>query len=505
MADIFGLDFGTTNSLAATIAAGRALAFRDQERRPIPSVVLYRGEETIVGRRAKDELDQVGAGVIGEDAVRSPKTKLGSGRAIHVAGVAREPREVVAEILRHVREQALEHDLNREIRLDFGEAVMTIPVKLDGRGRQELRAAAADAGILVRQFVHEPLAALYGYLRELPDWRRVVSDYDNKLVLVFDWGGGTLDLTLCQVLRGTLVQVHNRGDDRVGGDQFDERLRYLVRRRHAEQHGLEALRQQPGAEAKLLNRCEQAKISLSTAEDAPVFVPNYLSEEGLASRVELTVYRHELEELTEDLVQKGMSSIDRLLELADVSDSEIEFVLATGGMVQMPVIRRRLRERFGPARVPEIVDANELIAKGAAWIAHDQQRVRLSKPLEVLLANDATTSLVGPEVDLPVRDQEQQYELHLRCVDPRDGFARIQFTRPVRPGRVQPTDDRLPYSTLLLPVNSTADPLLERLIVEVHIDHDFVVHVAARSKLTGEEAAAEIHGLEFGLALSNGV
>jgi hypothetical protein len=253
-----------------------------------------------------------------------------------------------------------------------------------------------------------------------------------------------------------------------------------------------------------LNRCEQAKISLSTADDAPVFVPNYLAEEGLASRVELTVYRHELEALTEDLVQKGMSSIDRLLELADVSDAEIEFVLATGGMVQMPVIRRRLRERFGPARVPDIVDANELIAKGAAWIAHDQQRVRLSKPLEVLLANNATTSLVGPEVDLPVRDQEQRYELYLRCVDPRDGFARIQFTRPVRPGRVQPTDDRLPYSTLLLPVNSTADPLLERLIVEVHIDHDFVVRVAARSKLTGEAAAAEIHGLEFGLALSNG-
>src|SRR3954469_23146746 len=123
MAEIFGLDFGTTNSLAATVAAGRALSYGDEEGRAHPSVVLYRGEETIVGRRAKDQLDVAGAGVIG-DAVRSPKAQLGSGHAIHVAGVPREPREVVGQILRHVRDQAIAHPNNRETRSTFGEAVM---------------------------------------------------------------------------------------------------------------------------------------------------------------------------------------------------------------------------------------------------------------------------------------------------------------------------------------------------------------------------------------------
>src|SRR3954452_14839311 len=315
MAEIFGLDFGTTNSLAATVAAGRAISYVDEEGRSHPSVVLYRGEETIVGRRAKDQLDVSGAGVIG-DAVRSPKVQLGSGQAIHVAGAPREAREVVSEILRHVREQALSHPANRETRSTFAEAVMTIPVNMDGRARRELRGAAADAGILVHQFVHEPLAALYGYLREQPDSARAMTELEGKLILVFDWGGGTLDLTLCQLVGGTLVQIHNRGDGRVGGDQFDERLRHLVRRRHSEEHGLLSLRPQPGAGAKLLNRCEQAKITLSNSEDAPVFVPNYLAEEGTAADVDLTLTRQELEQLTEDIVQQGMGSIDLLLNRA---------------------------------------------------------------------------------------------------------------------------------------------------------------------------------------------
>src|SRR4051812_24530139 len=240
MAEVFGLDFGTTNSLAVTVAAGRTLIFGDEAGRPHPSVVLYHGDEAIAGRRAKDQLSVAGPGVMG-DAVRSPKAQLGSGQSITVADVQRSPREVVARIPAHVRQQAPPNEVTRGAGLTFDEAVMTIPVNMDGRARRELRQAAADAGIRVHQFVHEPLAALYAHLRERPDWRRAMTELEGKLVLVFDWGGGTLDLTLCQLLRGTLVQIHSRGDNRVGGDQFDERLRHLVRRRHAEQHGLDAL------------------------------------------------------------------------------------------------------------------------------------------------------------------------------------------------------------------------------------------------------------------------
>ncbi len=501
MAEIFGLDFGTTNTLAARVAGDQAITFVDDELRPHPSVVLYRGEETLVGREAKAQLDSAGAGVIG-DAVVSPKAQLGKGQPFHVAGGTREPREVVTEILRHVRDHATRHPTSRAAGRGFDEAVMTVPVNMDGRARRELRQAAADAGIPVRQFVHEPLAALYGYLREQSDWRRAMTELEGKLVLVFDWGGGTLDLTLCQLVGGTLVQVHNRGDDRVGGDQFDERLRQLVRRRHAEAHGLDSFDPRAGGEAKLLNRCEQAKITLSTADDAPVFVVNYLALDGAAADVDVTIHRQELEDLAADLVQQGMRSIDAVLHRAGVTDASVELVLATGGMVRMPLIRRRLRERFGPVRVPDVEEGDRLIAKGAAWIAHDGRRLRLAKPFEIMLADESPASLVPTTVDLPTRDTQLSYEFGMNCVDPRDGFARFQFTRPVRPGRTQPTDDRLAYTTLLLPVDTTAAPLVERLTVGVRVDHDLVVHVSARSDLAKEETQMEIHGLEFGLSLA---
>jgi molecular chaperone DnaK len=111
---------------------------------------------------------------------------------------------------------------------------MTIPVRLDGGGRRRLREAARKAGIGVVQFVHEPLAALYSYLRSQRDYRRRLAELDGCRVLVFDWGGGTLDLTLCQVQRDQIVQIANLGDDDVGGDRFDELVRNHARDAHAQ-------------------------------------------------------------------------------------------------------------------------------------------------------------------------------------------------------------------------------------------------------------------------------
>src|SRR5262249_50706487 len=163
------------------------------------------------------------------------------------------------------------------------------------------------------------------------------------------------------------------------------------------------------------NRCEQAKITLSTAEDAPVLVLNYVVADGTAADVDVTVTRQELEDLTADIVQQGMNSIDLVLDRAGVTDASIELILATGGMVRMPVIRRRLRERFGPVRVPDVGEGDRLIAKGAAWIAQDGRRLRLAKPFEVLLADDAPATLVGETVDLPTRDSQLSYQFGLHC------------------------------------------------------------------------------------------
>jgi molecular chaperone DnaK (HSP70) len=195
---------------------------------PHPSVVWYRSsEKTVVGRIAKQNLGSRQSGVIG-DFVRSPKFNLGKGHPVHVAGRNLAASDVVSEILAY-----LHNDVMREERrlknISLERAVVTIPVTMHGPARQELREAAHKAGIRIHQFVHEPLAALYGYLRAYPNFRRRIAELENKVALVFDWGGGTLDLTLCKFVHGSLVQIANRGDTEVGGDRFDEAIADWVR------------------------------------------------------------------------------------------------------------------------------------------------------------------------------------------------------------------------------------------------------------------------------------
>jgi molecular chaperone DnaK (HSP70) len=496
---VFGLDFGTTNSLAAYVEDGKAVSILERER-PHPSVVWYHGSERKVGRSAKKLLSDLAVGVTG-DIVRSPKRYLGSGEMIYVGGRARAPHEVVGDVLSHVRQHALQQRLKRQT---FDRAVFTIPVNLVGRGRRELRQAALQAGIHVDQFVHEPLAALYGFLRGRPHFEQHLAELRDQTVLVFDWGGGTLDLTLCRFDRQQLLQVQNVGNDSVGGDRFDDRLVNLVRRRHAESHALTAWPSETdGARARLLEECEIAKIELSSKTAQSVFVRNMLRLDGAAADLNVQLTRADLEAEAKDLVDAGMETIDRLLTSANQAAAGVAFCLATGGMVQMPLIRERLQQRFSLAgvRFPEYGD--RIIAEGAAWIAHDQHRLCLAKRFEVLDADNSYVPLLHAGQTLPREGESQQKAFNFYTVDPRDGSAKLQFARPKQPGREQAGDPRQVYTTVTLDVDPRAKPLVERLAVDLTIDQDLIVHIDAQSTVRQHATRAEIHELEFGLRFSD--
>ena len=213
---IVGFDFGTTNSLISVIRGSRPTYFLDEERRPIPSMVCYEGAQKILGREAKVRLAQAGLGVQG-NIVRSPKMYLGRD-SVFVEGMERSPVDIVADVVAHVLWEAQSRGLG-----DIMGAVVTTPVDMEGYRRRALRDAFKLAGLRIVQFVHEPLAALYGLFRSqnLP---AMLRRYDKKLVLVFDWGGGTLDLTLCRTMGNNIIQIMNDGTDEVGGDVFDEAI-----------------------------------------------------------------------------------------------------------------------------------------------------------------------------------------------------------------------------------------------------------------------------------------
>lgn len=493
---VVGFDFGTTNSLASVVIGTDVITFLENEQ-PIPSVVSFEGGKVEVGRKAHDKLTSAGLGVQGS-TVRSPKTLLGLEEQV-IDGVRRDPVQMVEHVLDHVRRFVLQTKAGRDLKMD--RVVATIPVNMEGHRRALLRQAFRQAGMSVVQFVHEPLAALYGYLRMSEGTPDLIRRYDGKLLLVYDWGGGTLDLTLCRVLNGLLVQVANDGTEEVGGDVFDDELRNEVEKRSRASQGLgDEVDVLPEARKRLLHECEKAKIRLSDRGTWNVYVDPYYQSDEQAD-LQLNLSRDDLQDIVGHLVKKGVARIERLLEREGYSTASVELCLATGGMVNMPMVKNRLDELFGPGRVHISKRSASAIAEGAAWVAHDEARLSLAKNVELGLARNSYMPLLQAGVEMPLEREHRRERFDLYCVDPSDGHGKFSLVSPHRPGpRVLANDKRRPLCNLLLKVDAKAAPFRERLELEVSVDENLVLTATAWSMNQKGRAVAEVHDLEFALA-----
>lgn len=229
-----------------------------------------------------------------------------------------------------------------------------------------------------------------------------------------------------------------------------------------------------------------------------------LSASAFVGEPSLSTSREEVDSCSRDLIDRGVRAIDQLLDHVGVPAEAIELCVATGGMVQMPAIRSRLIERFGgPGRVPLLRHGDRIIAEGAAWIASDGQALTLAKPFEVLHADTTYVPLLDADSELPTIGNTLATSFSMYCVDPRDGFARFLFARPAAPERRSASDPRDPYAVAVVGVDPTAQPLLERLALQLTIDDDLVAHVEVVSSLVQDQRRLELHDLEFGLRLGN--
>ena len=492
--NVVGFDFGTTNSLISVVRGNRTINFLDEEQRPIPSVVCYEGAKTIVGREARARLSQSGLGVHG-NVIRSPKMYLG-GDSVFVEGTERSPVEIVADVVRHVLQQA--QNGGRDLG-DIAGAVVTIPVDMEGLKRRALRDAFKHAGLRIIQFVHEPLAALYGLFRG-PDLQTMLRRYDKKLVLVFDWGGGTLDLTLCRPMGDMVVQLINDGTDEVGGDKFDEaimnRLIQNVRKIRTLDETVET---HQGATARLLDRCERAKIDLSFRSKVAIYIGSFFRG-SVDEDFDYELSQSELEKIVGPLLDKGFRRIEHVLKDADYSLEQVALCVATGGMSNMPAVKRRLHEWFGPERV-EIPDRTAtLIAEGAAWIAADKVGLQLAKNVELVLARNSYLTLIKAGTAMPGEGEVSVQNFHLYCTDPRDGCAKFQLCAPKHAGStVLSSGPRIHLENLTVKVDEKARAFYERLELDVRVNDDLILEAHARSLNRKDEDYCEIHNLEFGL------
>lgn len=503
--NIVGFDFGTTNSLMSIVVGDRCIPILE-DGMPHPSVVSYRGGACVVGAAAKRELVNAQTGVTGH-IVKSPKTLLGR-HSVSVDGHTYSPQAVVRDVVAHVVDHARNQRVGRQTGSSFDRAVVTIPVDMNGERRRDLREACRMAGLNVYQFVHEPLAALYGHLRTQPDYRDEFARLNRQLVLVFDWGGGTLDLTLCRVVDGMLVQVRNHGCSDVGGDIVDDMLANEVERRVLEARGIHgSVTRQVGALARLRAKAEEAKIRLSSVDEHYIGVLDYFGEGAGDVDLEYRLTRPELEAIVKAKIDDGVGRVEALLREARIDPSEVALCLATGGMVNLPLIQVRLREIFGAGRVQVSARGNTIISEGAAWIAHDEARLVLAKNIEVQVARSAYFPVIYAGALMP-REAEVHKPpapLSLYCCDPTDAIAKFIVMTPRRTGRaVQVTDDRDCIGTLAVKVDPTKRPLLERLLLDVSIDENLVLRIGANSTIAADSDSTEVHNLEFGLRLGEG-
>jgi molecular chaperone DnaK len=370
---IIGIDLGTTFSAASIVEKGRPTILPNKQERIMPSVVgLSPRGEWLVGTPALNQWV-----LAPESTVRSIKRDMGTARTVPLGTHTFTPQEISAFILRELKRVA-EADLGHPVQ----RAVITVPAYFSDAARQATKDAGQIAGLEVVRIINEPTAAAlaYGLDRE-----------GDQVVLVFDLGGGTFDVSLVELMAGVVEVRASHGNTRLGGDDFDALLAEHLRQAFEEQHGLD-LRTDRRAMARLTRAAEKAKIDLSSRPFAWVR-EEYLSDKGgKPLHLELEVSRHEFERMIGDLVGSTRTSIQQALTDAKMVVKDLDKVLLVGGSTYIPAVWQLVADATGLEPRQE-VHPSEAVALGAGV----QAAIIAGQPIEAVLV-DVTPHSLGIEV-----------------------------------------------------------------------------------------------------------
>jgi molecular chaperone DnaK len=487
----FGIDFGTTNSVAAVCdgRTGKVRALTDiTNNRPHPSVVWYKGDQTIVGSAAKYNLKDL-ASVAGNAFVPSVKRKLGSDHEFSIFGEKKMAWEVAADIFRFLKERAA-----TEYRQELDNIVVTVPVNYDGRARSELRKAASAAGLRVTTFIHEPFAAVIGYCGNMPGG---IQHFDGSHVMVFDWGGGTLDITIARIKDSRVYELSTSGLRDIAGDYFDSRLENFGRTRFLDKHALhdEKVALLPGTRARFAAECERAKINLSSADEEQLLLAQYFEREGVTYDLNETVMRSDFERIIRDDIDAALRQVDKALDEAALSAQEIDTVLLIGGTSKIPLLKQMMINRFGP-RTIDVPNGDTVIAEGASIIAKNGWMPYLVRPIQIRLSDESLYTVF--EEGCVLKPEACRRTVNFYCTDNRDGEARMVLVEQQRSGDTSSSQVK---HVLNIPVNPTLSRAVagERVTAQFEIDDDLEFHVSAWGNIDEKVTEGAIHDLCFGI------
>jgi len=366
---IIGIDLGTTNSVVAVMEGSEAKVIPNAEgNRTTPSVVAFtKAGERLVGQVAKRQsvtnpkntvfsIKRFMGRKFSEVTEEMKMVPYGVERAdngdvrVMVEGKKYSPPEISAMILGKLK-QAAEDYLGEKVE----QAVITVPAYFNDSQRQATKDAGRIAGLNVERLVNEPTAAALAY---------GLDKKKDQTIAVYDFGGGTFDISILEVGEGVVEVKATNGDTHLGGDNIDQRVIDWLLEEFKKDQGID-LGSDPMALQRLKEAAEKAKIELSSAMETDINLPFITADASGPKHLNLRLTRSKLEQLVEDLVQRSMGPCKRALDDAKVSPKDIDEVVLVGGQTRMPAIQKVVRDFFGK-EPHKGVNPDEVVAVGAA-------------------------------------------------------------------------------------------------------------------------------------------
>ena len=467
MGKVIGIDLGTTNSCVAVKEGDNVTVIPNPEgQRTTPSVVAFSKDgEILVGQLAKRQ-----AIVNPDRTVISIKRSMGSDKTVSIDGKSYTPQQISAMIL-----QKLKKDAEEYLGTSISDAVITCPAYFTDAQRQATKDAGTIAGLNVLRIINEPTAACLAYGVN-------IEKNDNK-IMVYDLGGGTFDVSILDVGDGVFEVLSTAGDNRLGGDDWDNRIVEWLAAEFKKSDGIDLLKDKMAAQ-RLREAAEKAKIELSSMQETTISLPFITADANGPKHLEQKLTRAKFEDLTRDLLERTKAPVRTALKDAGLEPSQIHKILLVGGSTRMPMVQALVKELMGKEPTKGI-NPDECVAMGAAIqgaiLSGEQQGIvlvdvtPLSLGLETL--GGVFTKIIDKNTAIPVSksqvfttaaDNQPQVEIHV-----------LQGERAM-------ASDNVSLGRFFLDGIKPAPRGIPQIEVTFDIDANGIVNVTAKDKATGK-------------------